>query len=379
VVVDAPNDDECDDCDFIFFTDTVYVELAGNSTEICLPTTLSVTQFSNFALALDGSAYNEIIEECDENAVFYPYSVLDGYSPYSFRMDEWTIGGNSPMSFEFSSLVELVANMNLIDPTGNWVIDTTSMVIFGGNPNTQYGTMAFTHIPSGSILSYDPGSSQVFTPSIFVNDDREHMLIAVDPNNPDCADTLIINLLDGNMPTNDTIYITVEVGETQDTCLDVSELGTLESISNECISLTNNAQWLANGNECISVEGLSEGPDEFCMVLCDNNGLCDTTYVIVNVIDGSTEIDIATGFSPNGDGVNDYFKIDNIEHHPNNDIAVFNRWGNQVYQRDRYDNSNPWRGEYEGQILPDGTYFYLLDVEVDGQMKSYKGYVQIRR
>jgi gliding motility-associated-like protein len=294
-------------------------------------------------------------------------------------MDEWTIGGNSPMSFEFSSLVELVANMNLIDPTGNWVIDTTSMVIFGGNPNTQYGTMAFTHIPSGSILSYDPGSSQVFTPSIFVNDDREHMLIAVDPNNPDCADTLIINLLDGNMPTNDTIYITVEVGETQDTCLDVSELGTLESISNECISLTNNAQWLANGNECISVEGLSEGPDEFCMVLCDNNGLCDTTYVIVNVIDGSTEIDIATGFSPNGDGVNDYFKIDNIEHHPNNDIAVFNRWGNQVYQRDRYDNSNPWRGEYEGQILPDGTYFYLLDVEVDGQMKSYKGYVQIRR
>ena len=116
------------------------------------------------------------------------------------------------------------------------------------------------------------------------------------------------------------------------------------------------------------------------MVLCNDNGICDTTFVIVEVEDnGGTEIEIMTGFSPNGDGVNDFFKITNIDDHPVNDVAVFNRWGNRVYKKKQYSNDDPWRGEYENQILPDGTYFYLLDVEVEGEMKSMKGFVQIRR
>ena len=381
VFVDSPNGD-CEDCDFIFFTDTIFVDIAGVATEICLPTPLTIQQFDKYDLNLDGNPFTASVNECDDKASFYPYNPLlgSGYTPFIFRLDEWLVNAdsNTPI-FEFTSIFELVDRMNQADPAGNWVVDTSQMLIIGGNPNNQYGSMVLNHTPSNGIVSLEPGSTVVFNPSITVNYEREHILIAFDPLNPNCSDTLIINLLTDNMPTPDSIFITVEVGATQDTCLDISELGILESINNECLSFTNNAQWISYGDECITVEGMDEGSDEFCLVLCDDNGLCDTTYVIVEVQDGGTDIQVLTGFSPNGDGINDFFKIGNIEDHPRNDVAVFNRWGNRVYKKKKYTNTDPWRGEYNNQILPDGTYFYLLDVEVDGEMKSMKGYVQIRR
>lgn len=72
-------------------------------------------------------------------------------------------------------------------------------------------------------------------------------------------------------------------------------------------------------------------------------------------------------FSPNGDGVNDFFKIDCIENYPNNLLQVFNRWGNIVFESRSY--KNDWDGTPNGRAmvqkekqLPVGTYFYLLDL-----------------
>ena len=72
-------------------------------------------------------------------------------------------------------------------------------------------------------------------------------------------------------------------------------------------------------------------------------------------------------FSPNGDGVNDYFTIDCIENYPNNTLEVFNRWGNLVYSKKGY--SNDWDGTSNGratlkkeELLPVGTYYYILNL-----------------
>ena len=83
---------------------------------------------------------------------------------------------------------------------------------------------------------------------------------------------------------------------------------------------------------------------------------------------------VYTGFSPNGDGVNDVFYIEGLEAYPNAQLTVFNRWGNQVYRSDSY--KNDWTGLWEGKLLPDGTYFYVLD---DGEGNLLSGYVQIHR
>jgi len=87
---------------------------------------------------------------------------------------------------------------------------------------------------------------------------------------------------------------------------------------------------------------------------------------------------VRNGFSPNEDGVNDTFVIENLSEFPNNTLCIFNRWGNQVYQVNNY--QNDWNGNWDGNmILPDGTYFYVLDVEVDTQMEKFTGFVELKR
>lgn len=74
-------------------------------------------------------------------------------------------------------------------------------------------------------------------------------------------------------------------------------------------------------------------------------------------------------FSPNDDGQNDTFYIDCIDRYPDNQLEIFNRWGNLVYYKKGYNNT--WDGKAEGsaKTLPEGTYFYILDLG-DGSKKT---------
>lgn len=88
------------------------------------------------------------------------------------------------------------------------------------------------------------------------------------------------------------------------------------------------------------------------------------------------------GISPNGDGVNDTFKIKNIEISHNNTLRIYNRWSLLVYSKNDYDNS--WEGFSDNKLnvkrelgLPDGTYFYVLDFHDLGI--SWQGWVYVKR
>lgn len=74
---------------------------------------------------------------------------------------------------------------------------------------------------------------------------------------------------------------------------------------------------------------------------------------------------IADFFSPNGDGHNDFFIIQNINEFPINKLFVFNRWGESVYTSEPY--NNDWDGTLGkenplfGDTLPEGLYFYRFE------------------
>jgi gliding motility-associated-like protein len=81
-----------------------------------------------------------------------------------------------------------------------------------------------------------------------------------------------------------------------------------------------------------------------------------------------------TGFSPNNDGFNDYFVIEGLDN-IRKELIVVNRWGNEVYSSDNYENN--WDGtNQKGKPLPDDTYYYIL--KINGY-KVYKGFIVIRR
>ncbi len=71
------------------------------------------------------------------------------------------------------------------------------------------------------------------------------------------------------------------------------------------------------------------------------------------------EIVIYNSFSPNGDGVNDYWVIENIDKYPNSQLDIFNRNGNKVFSANNYQNN--WDGKYRNKDLPAHTYYFILN------------------
>ena len=88
------------------------------------------------------------------------------------------------------------------------------------------------------------------------------------------------------------------------------------------------------------------------------------------------ELTVFSGFSPNGDGINDSFKIMGIENFEENELVIFNSRGNEVFSKKGYQNEEGWDGTWKGKNLPDGTYYYMLHID---NQSPRSGYVQLRR
>jgi len=85
--------------------------------------------------------------------------------------------------------------------------------------------------------------------------------------------------------------------------------------------------------------------------------------------------------SPNGDGINDFLIIDNINQYPDNKLTILNRSGQLIYQATGYDNSSKvfdGHSNKNGQMQLPGTYFYELDYTVKGISKTKTGFIVLK-
>lgn len=97
-----------------------------------------------------------------------------------------------------------------------------------------------------------------------------------------------------------------------------------------------------------------------------------TSDVVVRVF---TKVVIPNTFTPNNDGVNDLWNIDVLSAFPGNTVNVFSRYGQVVFQSKGYPRS--WDGTFNGKPLPDGTYYYIIDLK--NGMPIITGWVLIAR
>ncbi len=98
-----------------------------------------------------------------------------------------------------------------------------------------------------------------------------------------------------------------------------------------------------------------------------NNSISNTITIIEEQVPC---LNFYNGITPNGDGINDTWIIDEIEYYKNNTVTIFNRWGDVVWRGTNYDNKNV---VWSGKELPDATYFYLVNIED----KVYKGWIEL--
>jgi gliding motility-associated-like protein len=103
-------------------------------------------------------------------------------------------------------------------------------------------------------------------------------------------------------------------------------------------------------------------------------GGCTTTDSIYIQTDSCIISHTANVFTPNGDGINDFFFIENLEYYPNSKLEIFNRWGTLVYSSDNYQNN--WGGDKQKT----GTYYYLFyPNDPSGEIQLQKGFVTLLR
>ena len=434
-----------------------------------MPMEICIDGFGNellndFVITNNEEIYSGSIGNCDFQEVI-AYSVKStsgGNGPY--QVDAWSVNGvlftGTANSFE-----ALADSMSIWDSISGWTHDAAGEIIYGGNINNTYTNLIITDLNIQFQFELVPTNYNIPNGTKLYLNTGNHELIFTE-NTTGCSDTVNAFI---NCISPDIYLDTLFIAEIDTICLDTMELpGNVNSITNYCDDGVGvNVEFtIIGGQNCIVTNGISIGLDSACVVLCDDMGYCDTTFIyiaveqnlvtdpvltndvdstelntpiIIDVVQNDTvgtdldsiyvllppqngsvdwvgngfeytpnegycndsypdefsyvicntsgcdtaqvqvfvlceDLVFYTGFSPNGDGINETFTIIGLERYPDNRLRVFNRWGEQVHYSIGY--QNDWDGTWQGEGLPDGTYFYVF---VSGRGKRHSGYVQINR
>jgi gliding motility-associated-like protein len=124
--------------------------------------------------------------------------------------------------------------------------------------------------------------------------------------------------------------------------------------------------WLGAGNITVFEDTLMTvtppSSGEYFFIASDLCGNTDTISAKVTV--ENCEITIYNVFSPNGDGINDIWVIPNIEGYINNEVIIYNRWGQKVFE------ASPYLNNWDGGSLPSGVYFYVVNLNDNSEKKA---------
>ena len=197
------------------------------------------------------------------------------------------------------------------------------------------------------------------------------------------ADTVRIGPEEGPMANDDLLLLTGE-----------NNIGTIDLTANDMRTGPVTVTLLTepslgeivtnlNGQVTFEVPEGSTGVTTIDYEICSNvcTGLCDRATLTIRSEAEGVEPVVYNAITPNGDGMNDVFVFDILDFRPDefpdNEIVIFNRWGDVIYEAAPY--NNDWAGTGTGgNMIPDGTYYYILRLNV-GEGEIIRGDVTVIR
>ncbi len=135
-----------------------------------------------------------------------------------------------------------------------------------------------------------------------------------------------------------------------------------------------NAQGIISGQNSANLTIRPSTNTTYTVTVTNANGCSSTASYAVIVADDLSILSATNILSPNGDGVNDVWKVDNLDLYPQAVVRIFDKAGRIVYTKKGYDNT--WDGTYNGQPLAENTYYYIIDLEAG---KVLRGYITLVR
>ncbi|WP_375563489.1 Ig-like domain-containing protein [Tenacibaculum maritimum] len=295
------------------------------------------------------------------------------------------------------------------DDTVTTTEDTAVTVGIYGNDNDipTNGTLTTTDPSNGTVTIDDGGTPNdpsddvvTYTPDADFNGTDTFDYMVCDNASPaNCTTSTVTVIVNATPDAVDDIEVTTEEGVSVEVDIyendnDIPTDGTLTTTdpSNGTVTIDDGGTPNDPSDDIVTYtpdEGFT-GTDTFDYTICDNASPanCSTATVTVEVTENlDTCVVVFNEFSPNGDGINDYLKIECIEKFKDNTVEIFNRWGNTVYSVKGYSNNDP-NNRFEGisngraniqveKKLPVGTYFYVLDLGNGSPLR--KGWIYINR
>jgi gliding motility-associated-like protein len=236
--------------------------------------------------------------------------------------------------------VDIVSPLCFADNTGSIVFNGANTLTFGLNGGAQQASGSFTGLTSGSY---------------------------------------VINVLDNGSGCDTTVNITLTQPDALVTSIVPDSVNILTGDAIDLVSTTIGGSlpyayfWApSTGLDCDTCATVNASPIDsinvYILTATDLNGCIDTARVVVRV---SNEflITVPTGFTPNGDGWNDFLRP--LSNEPIDfNLAVYNRWGEKIFEGD---NMPGWDGTYKYEEQPISTYVYVI--EYTRLLTGKKGYL----
>jgi gliding motility-associated-like protein len=183
-----------------------------------------------------------------------------------------------------------------------------------------------------------------------------------------CADTIVKNINVPPMPNAGFYYNSsngLNIGAT---------FNFIDTSSNTSAYSWNFGDGNSSSNENPSHVYFENGDYLVTQYVTGPLGCIDSTSQVVVIKTVSKEITklIPNAISPNGDNKNDVWKLDFIQlQYPNATVQVFNQWAQLLFDSKGY--AVPWNGSYHGEFVPDGTYYYIINLNDGSKDSIYKG------
>jgi len=310
-----------------------------------------------------------------------PTITLDSFDNNPCEGDEITLKANGGVTYSWDNNVADGVPF-IINTTGTYQVTVTSAdgcistldTLIEVNPNP---TMSFIDEVNeacvGDMVAFTATGAETYVWTPLIDNGNafsvsegtlNFQVIGTDANG--CKDTLNTTIVVYSSPIADF---------NPDTLSGVAPM-TINFIDNS--SNATNYFWdFGNGNNSTFPGDESQTYQEggiYPVTLIVQNGVCtDSMTQFINLESGDVYIVFPNIFTPNGDGANDFYKVQ-YENIVSLEGTIFNRWGNEVYNFDELD------FEWAGSDLVDGVYFVIYSAEgKDGQTYDGHSYIHIQR